>query len=376
MRQDLNLTMAEAEYSRYQDVLKRLEHGNLVMFDYYYADWSMFQASPLTREFRGVIFDKVSGRVVSRPFHKFFNVNENPETQEENLVFNGYVTEKIDGSMAQITSNNGELIIASRSSFTGYVNNAVTGYLRTQPELVEFIFANPSYTFLFEFLDPDAPIVLRPDKKELVYLNARDKFTGEYAFQKFYQAVPARSVVTQEVTPHQWENYYKPILGSIQDFEGYVLHLHGQGMYKAKTTWYVKSHRIITMYKPKNYLEIWSEGTLDDTISNLHILGHPKVAEEILAVTEAAKNLLSSRVKHLLGSGVHQGMTAKEVAVSLTKMQQIPTDKLCFSALMAAYRGGYLMDSARVLNELRTGLGKSSTRVRAVLEDLDKSGKP
>ena len=38
------------------------------------------------REFRGIAFDVETGSVLSRPFHKFFNMNERPETEDLTLT--------------------------------------------------------------------------------------------------------------------------------------------------------------------------------------------------------------------------------------------------------------------------------------------------
>ena len=54
----------------------------------------------IRRECRGLIFDK-AGVLISRPFHKFFNVNEREETQM-NVIDLGQphvIMEKMDGSM-------------------------------------------------------------------------------------------------------------------------------------------------------------------------------------------------------------------------------------------------------------------------------------
>src|SRR5690242_11836962 len=39
----------------------------------------------LMRECRGICFDQETGKVISRPFQKFFNVNEKEETQQDKL---------------------------------------------------------------------------------------------------------------------------------------------------------------------------------------------------------------------------------------------------------------------------------------------------
>ena len=70
------------------------------------------ESNPLTglirRECRGLIFDK-SGYLISRPYHKFFNIGEREETQVNKIDFtvSHTIMEKLDGSMVlPLTFNN------------------------------------------------------------------------------------------------------------------------------------------------------------------------------------------------------------------------------------------------------------------------------
>jgi len=53
------------------------------------------------RECRGIGFDAKTGKIVTRKFHKFFNINEKPESALENINFDRPFTviEKLDGSL-------------------------------------------------------------------------------------------------------------------------------------------------------------------------------------------------------------------------------------------------------------------------------------
>lgn len=55
----------------------------------------------IRRELRGLIFSAADGTVISRRFHKFFNIGELPETQPEKVDMSipFVVLEKLDGSM-------------------------------------------------------------------------------------------------------------------------------------------------------------------------------------------------------------------------------------------------------------------------------------
>ena len=56
----------------------------------------------LARECRGITFRLDTGDLISRPFHKFFNINEKPFTQAAKIDWQNiiYISEKIDGVLA------------------------------------------------------------------------------------------------------------------------------------------------------------------------------------------------------------------------------------------------------------------------------------
>ena len=57
------------------------------------------EATAIRRECRGLIFG-LDGQLISRPYHKFFNVNENAFTQFGDLDFtDAEYFDKVDGSM-------------------------------------------------------------------------------------------------------------------------------------------------------------------------------------------------------------------------------------------------------------------------------------
>ena len=69
------------------------------------------------RECRGLLVDRESGRVLARRFHKFFNLDEFPETtlpRQTPLSENVVVTEKVDGSLVSPFLEGGEMKWATR----------------------------------------------------------------------------------------------------------------------------------------------------------------------------------------------------------------------------------------------------------------------
>jgi hypothetical protein len=76
----------------------------------------------LMRECRGICFDQETGKVISRPFQKFFNINEKEETQQDklDLSLEHHILEKMDGTMicATLTRLQGEKATNGQQLYT------------------------------------------------------------------------------------------------------------------------------------------------------------------------------------------------------------------------------------------------------------------
>ena len=77
----------------------------------------------IRRECRGIKFYP-DGRIMSRPFHKFFNVNEMEETQQNQINLNNnnhpfMITKKLDGSMIHpVVMKSGSIRWATKMGIT------------------------------------------------------------------------------------------------------------------------------------------------------------------------------------------------------------------------------------------------------------------
>ena len=75
--------------------------------------------TPTTKAAQGLILEEATSRVVARPFEKFFNVGETPETAADKLPWGDphELTEKMDGSLGIIYCHEGKFDIATRGAF-------------------------------------------------------------------------------------------------------------------------------------------------------------------------------------------------------------------------------------------------------------------
>ena len=93
----------------------------------------------IRRECRGLIFNSTTGDIIRRPYHKFKNVNEAPETQHDivDLSRPHAILEKLDGSMIAPFYVNGELIWGTKMGATD-VAKPVEEFVARNPEYVRF----------------------------------------------------------------------------------------------------------------------------------------------------------------------------------------------------------------------------------------------
>lgn len=216
----------------------------------------------LRRECRGLIFDR-EGKLVSRPYHKFFNMNEREETLENNVDLNEdhIVLEKLDGSMVRPFYVGKDVRWATRMGITGVAMEAEM-FVAKNP--IYNVFAKSlldnGYTPIFEWLSKDNPIVIQHSKDNLVLTGVRNMLDGNYLDYSTLinlgknDNIPVINLAKME-----------DILENRDDFEGIVIRFNDGHMIKIKTEWYALRHKsrdLIT--REKDILKIIFNKELDD----------------------------------------------------------------------------------------------------------------
>lgn len=138
----------------------------------------------LRRECRGIIFDKVTGKIIRRPLHKFFNLLEREETQtnEIDFYFPHTIFEKLDGSfIAPYKTSQGRFYVGTKMGNTDVATGAEqfmskhVEYVRLSNELI-----NEGYTPVFEWMTRQQRIVIDHPVDRLVLIAVRHMVSGEY----------------------------------------------------------------------------------------------------------------------------------------------------------------------------------------------------
>ncbi len=226
----------------------------------------------ILREIRGITFDK-NGRVIRRPFQKYFNYGEKPEElaffdiRKEHVIF-----DKLDGSMISPFLVNDNLRYGTKAGITDvsklsekFVNNK-KNYYDFSMELVSNLF-----TPCFEFVSRKQRIVIDYPEDNLILTGIRHMYTGEY--------------FTIDQMNDIGDKFNIPVVktyGSIDDIvdfierskalvgaEGYVVRFNGQ-MFKIKGDEYCDIHHTVSYFESeKNTVSMVLEERVDDILPSL-----------------------------------------------------------------------------------------------------------
>ena len=227
-------------------------------------------------ECRGIIFD-ASGKIISRPLHKFFNLGERADltlakiSQRTDIAA---IFEKIDGSMIATAWIDGHAQLRSVKSYEADVIHLADGLLFDNKNLREFCFkvASNGMTAIFELSSPNARIVVKQTETELRLLHVRDNVTGEYLLldpshilHKWIEEYQISTVNKLTLTIEEMMES----LPSMINKEGYVIQFGDGDMVKIKCPWYIRLHRSVTFLRERDIALLALNGEIDDIKSAL-----------------------------------------------------------------------------------------------------------
>jgi RNA ligase len=229
----------------------------------------------MRRECRGLIFDR-DGVLMSRPFHKFFNVNERTETQTHEIDMSQphVIMEKMDGSMIRPILVDGYLRLATKMGVTNVAMEAEAWLAAQGSEYKEWLraYMDNGYTPIFEWVSPFNQIVLAYEIEDLVLLAIRDNVTGEY--------IDLAEELTEVRCPFNVVRSYGSMEGNILEYiarqrgaegrEGDVIRFADGHMLKVKNDWYVRIHKTIDRITfDRNIVDFIINEEVDDVIPML-----------------------------------------------------------------------------------------------------------
>jgi RNA ligase len=230
----------------------------------------MIPKGVMRRECRGLIFHP-DGTIMSRPFHKFFNVGERDETQMHCIDMSQPHTlyEKMDGSMIRPMMVNGVFRLGTKMGVTD-TSIAAEAICTDDTRMWMDIAMQQNLTPLFEFVSPDNRIVLKYDEPELVLLAIRHNITGEYLdieglrSNEFFPVVPSYGALDGD-----FDEYIARQRGK-EGREGDIIRFADGHMLKIKNDWYVRIHKVKDKIRTdRHVLALLLANDLDDVYPHL-----------------------------------------------------------------------------------------------------------
>lgn len=301
------------------------------------------------RELRGIVYQEEGGTPVSRPFHRFFNLGD-PRSgihPDRPLGPGDLIAPKADGRLLQAFVLEGKPRLATRGSLVlGQVRASLakawtpdheTLVLRAHAQLGRV-------TLLFELLDPERPVMERPERASALLLAIRRVETGDYLFPKASPEV-AEILRGLEVPYVPWEPAGAGRVGelyrNIQDLqgqEGFVLWLAEGDFLKLKTAWALGFTRL--RWERGRLLASFLEALLEDRLDDLMaaLSGEPGLRGEVLQWEQRLLGLLDQAVAL---AGEVGAWPRKEAYAHLENtLANHPHKGFLLRMAMAAYEGG------------------------------------
>lgn len=230
--------------------VKKYEEGLIVLN---YDQIESPKAHPVVMECRGLILD-TNYNIVSRSFDRFFNLGEQPDTQEH-LDWNKAVCfEKVDGSLIKIYNWEGVWYISTRG--TAFAESGVNGFQTTFKELVlkalgyteeEFqvscnYWLKPELTYICEVTAMENRVVTRYEGYSLWSLAARHNQSGEFVRDDSVYEIGVKKI--KSFSFDSVENCIETAKNLKDLNEGYVVYQDGVPVCKVKSPAYVAVHHI------------------------------------------------------------------------------------------------------------------------------------
>ena len=238
--------------------------------------------------------------------HKFFNLNQVPESQYS--LVSDYVIKSIynkeDGSVASfIKLPNGEIIGKSKMSFESEQALGMNRLYNSNSDLKRFVdwSLDNDLVAVFEYVAPTNRIVLKYSDEELILLRLRDNKTGEYLdLSKFSDKIGSIKVAPSDVGTL---DELLELSHSVEDKEGWIIEFTNGLFIKIKTSWYFELHGLLTddLYREHILVNYILDEKIDDVLGQIpetEVDAH----ERIDKIINVVKHSVGEKVTDILKS--------------------------------------------------------------------------
>lgn len=219
-------------------------------------------------ECRGIKFD-LEGNLLSLPYRKFFNYGEQPELEQTFLYEDHVVLDKLDGSMITFIKD----IPYTKNGVSEVADNCLVWLLANPPvyfSIFDMINENLDYTFIFEWLDKNVPIVVKYKESDIVLTGIRSNLSGELlSYDHMKKIADFHKVKVVKCISNKFDNrLYNKIKNSQEDIEGIIVRFESGNMLKLKSDKYLTFHRAKSLLDNRlDLVKIILNNQLDDYLS-------------------------------------------------------------------------------------------------------------
>lgn len=286
----------------------------------------------IRRECRGIIFD-TEGKIMSRPFHKFFNALEREETQTHliDMSQSHVIMEKIDGSMVRsVIETSGWVRLATKMGITDIAIEAEKLLTEEQYQWLQEV-AYSGVTPIFEYIAPTNKIVIEYSEPKLVLLAMRNNVSGNYFMPHWtpFEVVPQYGSVDGGLSE------YIARAREMQGREGDIIRFANGHMIKIKCDWYVRIHKTKDLIRTeRNIADIIVNEQLDDVLPLLDAADLTIVRTYEKRFDAALENVIGRLEGLVTLARVLHGGNKKEVAINfIPNLKNKEDASFIFSAL-------------------------------------------
>jgi T4 RnlA family RNA ligase len=229
------------------------------------------ERTAILRECRGVTFRTSTGEIISRKYHKFFNLGERPETLPQNIDWSIPYRrfEKLDGSMITPLLINGEVRWATKMGLTD-VAKPVDRFTKDKVNYHEFAkyWMSQGWTPIFEWCSREQRIVIDYPDSKLILTAIRENITGEYkTYEEMKEEAEAYDIPLVYAS-YEMTGFDQELLEEIRALEGAEgdvwRDINGHAR-KLKGEWYCQIHKTLEhMTLEKDVIRLIIDEKLDD----------------------------------------------------------------------------------------------------------------
>lgn len=251
--------------------LKSDENDDLVIYNY--TDKTTFEKywTYLTKQARGLIFEKKTGMVIARPFEKFFNIGENDLTQKHNLPLHlkYRVLEKLDGSLAILYFYKGSWLISTKGRLDSQQAKIAQELLYKKYKIDEL---DVKFTYLLEIVHPKTKVIIDyKDKEELYLLSAIETLNAK---EVNYDVLVEFSKRVGFLLPKEFNLkiddllngvFPNEILDSLNNLEGFVIRFDNNYRVKFKLNKYLEIARIRSHFSKLSLFKVMKGGKIPNS---------------------------------------------------------------------------------------------------------------